>query len=120
MARKRIDSKVRKIVNDYIKVLKKDGFPLESVFVFGSRTTRRARKDSDIDVAIISPRLHNNLSSTRYLLKKAHQLESLEFCIEPHGFNPKEFIRENPFAWEVMKNGVQVKLTDSSKQACSS
>lgn len=113
MARKRIDPKVKKVVNDYIKILRQDRFPLESVFIFGSRTTGRAKTDSDIDVAIISTRLHNNLSSTKYLLKKAHQLESLEFFIEPHGFNPKEFTKENPFAWEVMKNGVQVKLTGS-------
>lgn len=114
MARKRIDPQVRKVVNDYIEVLRKDKFPLKSVFVFGSQTTGRAKKDSDIDVAIVSPKLHNNLSSTKYLLKKAHQLDSLEFYIEPHGFNSKEFIKENPFAWEVMKNGLQVKWTDSS------
>lgn len=116
MSRKRIDPKIGKVVNNYLKVLRKDKLPIESVFIFGSRVTGRAGKDSDIDVAIISPKLHNNLSSTKYLLKKAHQLESLEFYIEPHGFNTKEFVRENPFASEVMETGVRIKYNSSPSQ----
>ncbi|MBI2427096.1 MAG: nucleotidyltransferase domain-containing protein [Candidatus Kerfeldbacteria bacterium] len=108
MARKRITTQVSKIVHEYIRLLKKDDIPIEGVYVFSSRVSGRARKDSDIDVAIISPRLHNSLSSTKYLLGKAHELESPALTIEPHGFHSSDFVDENPVVWEIKTKGVQL------------
>lgn len=108
MAHKTIEPKVKKLVQAYIRVLKNDDLPIEEVYIFGSRATGRARLDSDVDVAIVSPKLHNSLSSTKYLLKKAHQMESPLFTIEPHGFHSLDFIDDNPVVWEIKTKGVQI------------
>ncbi len=59
MARKKLDRKVKNAVLQYIQGLQEDNLPLKAVFVFGSRARGTARKDSDIDVAVISPKLKN-------------------------------------------------------------
>ncbi len=109
MAHKTIEPKVKKLVEDYIRVLENDHLPIEEVYIFGSRVTGKARWDSDVDVAIVSSKLHNSLSSTKYLLKKAHQLKSPSHTIEPHGFHSTDFVDDNPVVWEIKTTGIQIR-----------
>lgn len=110
MAQRRINQKVRRAVQRYLRILDREEFPVQAVFVFGSRTKNHARKDSDIDVAIISSRLRNSFASAAYLLRKAHEaIGRDELYIEPHGFHPKDFVDENPLVWEIKSTGVRVK-----------
>lgn len=95
-------------MSGYINLLKADHLPISHAMIFGSHAKGTARKDSDIDVAIISPKLRNSSHSIRYLLHKAHELDTSQFYIEPHGFHPKEFVEENPIVWEIKKTGVSV------------
>lgn len=32
----------------------------------------------------------------------------IDFAIEPHPFNPKDFIDENPLVWEIKNTGERV------------
>ncbi|MBI4268352.1 nucleotidyltransferase domain-containing protein [Candidatus Uhrbacteria bacterium] len=105
MARKKISGVVKKHVQKYLASL---DFPIEQAFIFGSQAKGRPRKYSDIDVAIISSKIRNSLASTKYLLRKAHDLHSANFYIEPHGFHPREFVDESPLAWEIKKTGVRL------------
>jgi len=106
MARKTLDRKVKQAVLQYIQALKDDHLPLKEVFVFGSRAKGTAHRDSDIDVAVISPQLKSAAWSTKYLLKKAHALRDTQFTIEPHAFHPSTFVDENPLVWEIKKDGI--------------
>ncbi len=108
MARKGIDPKVKKVVHDYTELLRRDRLPIRDVFVFGSRLTRRFRRDSDIDVAVVSPKFSSGFSANKYLLRKAHELPNGDFYIEPHGFHPSTFQDENPLVWEIKKHGVKI------------
>jgi len=110
MAKKRINQNVRRVVQRYLEILDREKFPIQAVFVFGSRTKNHARKGSDIDVAIISSRFRNSLDSATYLLRKAHEaIGRNNLYIEPHGFHPKDFVDENPLVWEIKSTGVRVK-----------
>lgn len=110
MAQRIIDHKVKKLAERYIAHLRAARFPVERAFVFGSRVRGDAREDSDIDVAIISPQVTDPIDSNAYLLCKSHELERNEdgIYIEPHGFNPDDFVDENPLAWEIKQTGVPI------------
>lgn len=110
MAQRIIDQKVKKLAERYIKHLRADKYPVQQAFVFGSRVRGNARKDSDLDIAIISPRVTDPIDSNAYLLCKSHELEQDGdgVYIEPHGFNPDNFVDENPLAWEIKETGVPI------------
>jgi len=80
--------------------------PIKKVIVFGSQAKRTNRKNSDIDVCIISPKFNDSFKALHYLLMKSYEVEAL---IEPHPYHPKEFINEDPLVWEIKKTGITVK-----------
>lgn len=94
----------------YIERLREGNYPVVKAFVFGSRVRRSARRDSDVDVAIVSPRVTDPVFSNALLLRKAHEygLQKVDLYIEPHGFNPDDFVDENPLVWEIKQTGVPV------------
>ena len=108
MAQKRIDNAIKKIVLKFLAMLEKDNVNIDHAFIFGSHANGYARKDSDLDIAIVSSNIHNSLASTKYLLKKAHQLDTGSYIIEPHGFHPREFVDRNPMVWEIKTTGSKI------------
>ncbi len=101
-----LPEKVKKDVKEYINVLKKDELPIKKVIVFGSQAKRTARKGSDIDVCIISPKFKDNFKALHYLLMKSYKVKAL---IEPHPYHPKDFVNEDPLVWEIKKTGIAIK-----------
>ncbi|MEK7618944.1 MAG: nucleotidyltransferase domain-containing protein [Patescibacteria group bacterium] len=108
MARKKISKKVNDAVRRYVHLLADDHLPIEQAFLFGSTVKGTARPDSDIDVAIISNNLSHSFASTKYLLKKAHELGFTDIIIEPHGFHPTEFTDASPLAYEIKRTGIRI------------
>lgn len=110
MAQKIINQKIKTLAERYITHLRAEKYPIEQAFVFGSRVRGNAHSDSDLDIAIVSPRVTDPIDSNAYLLCKAHELDlkSEGIYIEPHGFNPDDFVDENPLAWEIKQTGIPV------------
>lgn len=111
MAQRKLDPKLKKIAERYLEGLRKDKYPIVKAFVFGSRVRGDAYPDSDLDIAIISPRVQDPIQSGVYLLGKTHELDRNNedgIYIEPHGFNPDDFVDENPLAWEIKQTGIPV------------
>ena len=110
MSQKKLDQKIKKLAKQYVKRLRESKYPVVKAFVFGSRVRGNARNDSDVDVAIISPRVTDPVFSNAHLLRKAHEygLQKIDLYIEPHGFNPDDFVDENPLVWEIKQTGVPV------------
>lgn len=107
MAKKRLSKKVISEVKEYKKILKADNLPITCVYVFGSYAKGRARKDSDIDVAVISPMFKNAWQALTYLSKKVPY--GLGWSIEPVGFNPKDFSdKYSTLISEIKEHGVRV------------
>jgi len=94
-------------VRDYIGELRKDRLPIDRVIVFGSHAKGKARRWSDIDVCIISPRFRDRSDAIDYLWKRRRE-EDVERGIEPVGFHPKDFIDEDPLAWEIQTTGIEI------------
>src|SRR4030043_606028 len=103
MVKQKITRKVKKTVDEYIDVLKKDKLPINKVIIFGSQVKHRARRDSDIDVCVISPKFKDDFEALHYLLMKSYEVDGL---IEPHPFHPKKFVDADPLVWEIKRTGV--------------
>ena len=107
MAKKRLPKKVVDEVSEYKKLLKADNLPIASIYVFGSYAKGKARKDSDIDVAVVSPRFKDSWSALGYLYSKLPY--GLGWTIEPVGFSPKEFSdKYSSLIYEIKHHGVKV------------
>ncbi len=95
-------------IQSYLEVLEEEKLPIERVFLFGSHAKKKARQWSDIDVCIISPKFRDRCHAIDYLWKKRRD-EDVEHGIEPVGFHPKDFIDEDPLAWEIKTTGIEIR-----------
>lgn len=89
----------------FLKLVEESGIPIVSAFIFGSYAKGRVREESDIDVCLISPSFSNIFDDRLKLIRLRRKVD---FTIEPHPFNPKDFIDENPLVWEIKTNGEKV------------
>lgn len=103
--KKNIPPEIQKIIDRYIKILKKDNLPIQQVILYGSYAKNKQHKDSDIDICVISPKFKDDLSAMQYLLKKT---DAVDLRLEPVGFAPKYFKDENPLAYEIKRTGIKV------------
>jgi predicted nucleotidyltransferase len=101
-------------VQAYLDVLEKEKLPIERVFLFGSHAKKKARRWSDIDVCIISPKFRDRCHAIDYLWRKRRD-EDVEHGIEPVGFHPKDFIDEDPLAWEIKTTGIEIRSSNHRK-----
>jgi predicted nucleotidyltransferase len=107
MAKKQLPKKVIQQVQEYKKILQADKLPMQDVYVFGSYAKGTARKDSDIDVAVISSKFKSRWEAMGYLYGKLPY--GLGWSIEPMGFNPKDFQdKYSSLIYEIKTHGVKV------------
>jgi predicted nucleotidyltransferase len=91
----------------YVENLRREKLPIEKVFLFGSHVKGRARRWSDVDVCIISSKFRGRSDAIDFLWTRRND-DDIEHGIEPVGFHPKDFIDEDPLAWEIKTTGIQI------------
>lgn len=97
-----------KIARQYLARLAKNDFAIEKAYIFGSFTKGNYHKDSDIDLAIV---LNNFSNSFDMEVKSMTLRRKIETIIEPHLFDQTEFNASNPFAYEILKTGLEINLS---------
>ena len=95
------------VVRKYAEVVKKS-FGYQKVILFGSYARDNARKDSDIDIAIVFSDYDNRLDRQVELMKLTRQIDTR---IEPHPFRVKDFDYSNPLVNEIVSHGMEVETT---------
>jgi len=97
-----------KKIKKYINELKKHGFNIEKVYLYGSYAKGNYHKDSDIDIVIIS----KDFQGIRfYDWKKIVPFRrKIDVRIEPMSYRPGDFNEGDPLAVEVMANGEEIKI----------
>ena len=108
MAKKTLPKKIKKTIQDYLKILKKEGLPIQKVYLFGSWAKSKANKWSDLDLCVISPKFENPNQALDYLWKR--RIVNKEVHIEPIGYPSKDFVDEDPLVWEIKKTGKEIKI----------
>ena len=99
-------SQAIKIVNKYAKKLDEYNFPVAFIYLFGSWAKGRAKKDSDIDVAVISKKPVKIEDS--FVLRRIRRM--IDTRIEPHSLSLKDFTEErNPIAAEIKNTGTKLR-----------
>ena len=100
-------NKAKKIASAYARKLHRHGFSGAKVFLFGSQTTGRAHRWSDIDVCVVSE-LFKGKKWDRYEKQLWYARRSINPHIEPIGMSPDEFEDVSPLAEEIRKTGIRV------------
>ena len=101
-AREEITEKVRQL----LETLRAEGLNTTAAYIYGSQTRGTSHRDSDIDVAIVSPDLSGDrLEDWCRLNRLATQID---VRMEVIGFRPEQFRDEHPLAWEVKTTGVRL------------
>lgn len=101
-------TEAQKIVKRYAQRLKDEKFPFFAIYLFGSYATGQPKKESDIDVAVLSNKLKRGWNKNEELLWKLSL--DIDPRIEPIGMTLKDF-KDNcdPLAAEIKKTGVRIK-----------
>lgn len=107
MVKRKLPKKIISEVRKYKKLLQADNLPMAGVYVFGSHAKGNAKKDSDIDVAVVSPSFKSPWSALNYLYDKLPY--GMGWTIEPVGFSPADFSSKySSLINEIKMYGVEV------------
>jgi len=107
-------NKIRKIIYQYILLLKQDNLRISKVLLYGSYAKNKANKESDIDLCIVSPDFgKNKAKEMSYLLKKAYQIN---LFIEPIPLSTSDWEEKDylPLIAEIKKYGIEMHFPELS------
>lgn len=103
--RKKLASIIKK-VHCYLQRIMNDGFPVAGAYIFGSYARGDFKKNSDIDLLIISKRFSKDWDkSERYLWQQTRYVDPR---IEPVGYSPQEFKKSVILGKIVKKEGIKI------------
>jgi len=103
-------SKIKKIAKKYADVLHVNGVDFVSIYVFGSHAKKEAHKNSDIDLAVVVDKLHENESKIDKQMLLWKLVLKVDSRIEPIILEKKDFKKGNTsiMADQVERSGVLV------------
>lgn len=92
-----------KAARRFVRAIQGLGIRLEAAYLYGSYAKGYAHRDSDIDVALVSPDLTGWVDDWEKMRPAVLEMDSR---IEPVRFHPDSFVNNNPLAWEVKSTGI--------------
>ena len=101
-----IDAKVKRVISECIKELKRNNIPIDNIILFGSHAKGTSKKFSDIDLLIVSPifkgdRIEDKNKIRKYILKVSSEIEVIPCSRE-------EFKKRTPFIEEILNHGIKI------------
>ncbi len=93
------------IATRYADFLRKNKTGIKKIYLFGSCVKGTANENSDIDLAIVFDILSDSFDMQVELMKLRRKFDTR---IEPHPFREADFNTSNPFANEIIRNGLEV------------
>lgn len=105
-----IESIVLKNVQLFLDKLRRAGFHISKAYIFGSYARGKVDKWSDIDVAIVSPQISNDISNDRFeeRIRLTELAISVDDRLEPLPFNFDSFSDDDPFVQQIKKEGLAI------------
>ena len=78
---------------------------LKKAFLFGSFASGTENENSDIDIAVVIGNMDDFFSVQMQLMRLRR---TIDLRIEPHPIWEKDFNSQNPLAYEIQKNGIEI------------
>lgn len=101
-----VDERIIEIIKKYILLIPSE-FEVKKAYLFGSFAKGNEKEESDIDIAIILNNMPDFYSAQKQLMKLRRKID---LRIEPHPICNADFNMTNPFAYEIQKTGIEIKL----------
>jgi|SRR5450759_2651074 len=104
-----MDKRIIRTVKKYIDSVVKQQPGLISAFIFGSYANDKQRLESDIDVALVIDNLSDfdRFDTQVRLMLLASRIDNR---IEPHPISTQDINSNNPFAVEIRRTGIELKI----------
>ena len=99
-----VEQSVLNSVQKYIREIP-DDLTIKKIFLFGSYAKGTAREGSDIDLAVVIRNMNDFFDVQKRLMKIRR---NIDLRIEPHPIDENDFTLQNPFAYEIMKTGMEI------------
>lgn len=102
-----ISPEIKKLLDQYIKVLEDNSIHIRKAFLFGSYATQRADKWSDIDIALVS----DDFEGIRYKDKEKIRKATLDLSslLSPLPYKTLDFSNDDPFVRHIKETGLLIK-----------
>ncbi len=101
-----LPSKVKEIIETYIKSLKQHNIPIKEAILFGSYAKGDFHDWSDIDIALVSEIFVGNRIDDKDKIRSITLSVSSQLEIIP--FSPQDFNSQDPFVKEILRTGLKV------------
>jgi predicted nucleotidyltransferase len=99
-----VDPSIIDIARKYLDATRAE-MKIENAYLFGSCAKGMARKESDIDIALVLDKIDNFFETQIKLMKLRRKID---LRIEPHPILEKDFDTTNPLAKEILETGVLI------------
>ena len=101
-----VDAKIIETAERFIRLIPPD-LAVKKSFLFGSYAKETEREESDIDIALVLGNMPD-FFATQMQLRKLRR--TIDLRIEPHPIREADFNSQHPFAFEIQKSGIELKL----------
>lgn len=104
-----VEREIAEKVEAFVKELKRQKVKVAKVIIYGSRVSGKARKYSDIDVAVVSPDFGK--SSYRWGAKLFEIAGEIDTRIEPVAISLESYKNDTwiPLIYEIRTKGIELK-----------
>jgi predicted nucleotidyltransferase len=106
MDKKADKKRIYQIIHQYLRILKENNLNYTRVYLYGSYAKGNYKKDSDIDLAIVSDDFSGDVIDDQLLLMKLRR--KVDLRIEPQPFLIKEFSVDDPYVEIIIETGEEI------------
>lgn len=111
MSKNKLNKKISKreaikLAKNFLNLLKKENFPIERVYLYGSYAKGKSHFGSDVDICIVSQKFNKDKDKIEFWLWQKRR--TIHPLLEPIGFSPKEFNELSPLVTEIQKKGIRI------------
>jgi predicted nucleotidyltransferase len=106
-----VNTEITGIIRKYLHLLAQNGIPVQRAFVYGSYARNEERKDSDIDVMLVSDYFD---TTDIYKTSKPWRFAAdVDHRIEPVSVSEERFINDDasPLIAVVKQEGIEIKMS---------
>ncbi|MFQ5861130.1 MAG: nucleotidyltransferase domain-containing protein [Dehalococcoidia bacterium] len=91
---------------EFFGAVQREGIHIHEAYLYGSRASGTPHRDSDIDVAVISPDFSGDRVDDWCRINRIAQEVDTRFEVVP--YLPEQFRDEDPLVWEMKSRGIKL------------